>query len=206
MNKLQISLLLSLLALGCYSQDTPETAVDIIHSWSTGVFTCHSFEGKTDNPLSEAIGPDIWLKTFTNNNALEPYPVGGWCDEVWLEIEVFDENFESVPCDACGEVSFCESRGVNTSATYYISFTLVDDIVDLGVILPFGATIAGRIAPGDMDDDGLVNAEDLTPFLGQYEVVGHSMADYNMDGIVNILDLQILLQWFGNMAEPINCD
>lgn len=206
MKKLQISLLLIFLSVGSYSQDTPETAIEIVHSWSTGVFTCHGFEGKTDDPLSQASGPDIWLKTFTNDNTLVPHPQPGWCDAVWMEVEVFNENFESIPCDPCGEASHCASWDVQTAATYYISFTLVGDVVDVEDILPFGVTVNGAIAPGDLYTDGLVNNQDLLLFLIKYETVGHSMADYNMDGIVNVVDLMIHLVWFGNSAVPFSCE
>jgi hypothetical protein len=34
----------------------------------------------------------------------------------------------------------------------------------------------------------------------------HAMADYNMDGIVNVLDLNSHLIWTGQFTEPFNCD
>ena len=51
----------------------------------------------------------------------------------------------------------------------------------------------------------LINTEDLVGFLAHYQVFGHAMADYNMDGIVNVLDLNSHLIWTGQFTEPFNC-
>lgn len=189
-----------------FAQDTPETAVDIIHSWSHGVFTCQSFEGNTDSPISEAEGPDIWLKMFTNFNTLVPYPYSGSCDNPWMRIEVFNEELEPVDCEGCEDMTQCYEWDIVTSAIYYISFTLLDIDSDLSVFIPFAATIDGVVLQSDLNGNGSSTFDDILFFLTLYGVTGYQDQDYNMDQIVDAADLLIFLTGWGQLTYANSCN
>ena len=57
---------------------------------------------------------------------------------------------------------------------------------------------AGPIdCPADLNFDGLVNASDLSLFLGQFGCSSQCTGDFNNDGVVNSADLSVFLSQFG---------
>ena len=64
--------------------------------------------------------------------------------------------------------------------------------------IPYEATISADIAhPGDVNDDGVVNIEDLLLLLTAWGSNPDHPADFNGDDVVNIMDLLILLVNWG---------
>ncbi len=77
--------------------------------------------------------------------------------------------------------------------------------------LPHGSSMQATVtvtAPppvcsADLNNDGLVNTQDLTAFLGAFGQSGPNLAaDYNDDGAVNTADLVVLLAQFGCPSTP----
>jgi hypothetical protein len=55
----------------------------------------------------------------------------------------------------------------------------------------------GDACDGDLNNDGIVNAQDLALFNAQFGKSGENAADFNGDGVVNALDLARFRQMFG---------
>jgi hypothetical protein len=55
----------------------------------------------------------------------------------------------------------------------------------------------GDACDGDLNNDGIVNAQDLALFNAQFGKTGPNAADFNGDGVVNALDLARFRQMFG---------
>jgi hypothetical protein len=66
-----------------------------------------------------------------------------------------------------------------------LSITLIPDVVD------------PPACPGDINNDGIVNADDLSLLLSNFGCTSGCTADQNDDGVVNADDLSVVLSAFG---------
>jgi hypothetical protein len=187
-------------------QDTPETAIDISHSWSNGVFICQTMIGMTDSPTSQAEGPDVWFKTYAVANTLNSFPSIGDCNNPWIIREVFDENLVSLACNQCNNYDHCQTWDVTVGEDYYVSFTLINGLEPFDNDIAFALAVDELILQGDGDGDGLSNADDLLWFFAAFGQIGHLNQDYNMDLIVNASVPLTHLIYYGHVVDNDYCD
>jgi hypothetical protein len=85
--------------------------------------------------------------------------------------------------------------GTNIAGTFSTSST-----ASTGAAVAYTAASTGTTGPvtGDLNNDGHVNAFDLSIFLNHWQQTGSSLPeDFNNDSIVNVFDLSILLSNWG---------
>ena len=174
-----------------FGQDSPETAITTIQTWSLPGYTCATFENMTDSPESIAIGPDFWFEvvalTNTINIVIVPYtqPFG------IIVNEVFDSGFQTIPSYSGDDGQLLWA--VDVGSTYYISFTWTQLESDFLGYHGYAVSHTGGIINGDVDGNGSANSDDIPAFLAQLGQEGPNVADYSQDFHVNMIDLLMFL-------------
>lgn len=193
-----------LLWANSFSQDSPETAFEVTHTWSNPQMVCTSFEEMTDSPESAAIGPDFWLKTVAATSQLTPLPGTYDCPDPSYVVEVFDSEMESLYCST--ESCSCNSWVVAYGQTYYVSFTDTNPDDGTEGIFPTAITHQGGIWGADGNGDFVVNGTDLLLIMMVYGIEGPLSFDFNHDFLVNANDLLHFLRLYGGVSDPSPCD
>lgn len=85
--------------------------------------------------------------------------------------------------------------GLNPNTTYSYSLQATDAAGNLSPAATLNAATPAQ-TPGDINDDGTVDAVDLSILLGDFNTTA-AESDLNHDGIVDVLDLSILLSAYG---------
>ncbi len=98
------------------------------------------------------------------------------------------------------------SAGYSDSATFYVllgkGVTPGGPLFDAAVDLARSTLVGGVPLPGDVDQDGDVDFDDLGLLLGAYDTAAEPRADFDTDGSVDFDDLGILLGNYGQ-GQPV---
>jgi lysyl endopeptidase len=161
--------------------------------------------GSTPSGLAMPCGmsadsPDVW---FSYTPAQSGTAIITACDSAFgTGIAVYEGSCGGAPI-ACA-TSGCSGNGlvsphVTAGQTYLIRVLSKVPLADAGNL---GITLIPDVVkpacPGDVDGDGVVNADDLGILLSNFGCTSNCQADLNDDGTVNADDLGILLSAMGN--------
>jgi len=158
----------------------------------------------TDTPIPSPTTSPVDTPTMT----VTPLPTGMITGQVFaskpVTISVFDANINliaSVPATANGSFAVTLSGGTYTviaSASGYLntqgSFTVPGNF---NLTLPTISLLAG-----DIDNNNVIDQYDAMTIGMSYNTNVPSAADLNNDGIINVLDLEVLAQNY-RMTGPV---
>ena len=157
----------------------------------------------------------------TASDGLRLLPAGRATDLPWLGIQQVPITLAQATTLAAGDVTVQSAIGVNYgpvtisgSGTSYI-LTLAQPITtaDRLTITIGNATIATftrrlDVLPGDFNDDGVVNSQDLVgirnEWMGINGAVPTLIGDINGDGVVDIKDINAVRARIGTTLPPVS--
>lgn len=180
--------------LSSASQDSPETALELVHSWASGQFVYTTFVGMDDNLASTGVGPDVWFKFTANESEAVVFLGGESSSDLGLEVALYDENMLELECEPDSWNNTCDNwTNLAVSGHYFLSITLVSGVPE--EISCFSATVQDDYhwTAGDFDNSGHIGDDDLLILLSVFGTTGHYNQDLHMDGIMNISDLMSFL-------------
>ena len=120
----------------------------------------------------------------------------GW---YYTKIRVWTGDFNSFAAAVAGGAPFAESGAFQTHFGYSVNPANVGDFSNMP------SMILRPYLPGDANEDGKVDVNDLTVVLTNFGQTGRTWAqgDFNGDGQVDVNDLTVLLTSFGrSLAAP----
>ncbi len=178
--------------------------------------TTNSFNVQTtvNSSVGVAWGPSATATLETASDGLHLLPAGRNTDVPWLGIDQFTITLAQATTLAAGDVTVGSAVGasygpvtISGSGTSY-TITLAQPIEQADrVTLTIGnATIATftrelDVLPGDFNDDGVVNSQDLVGVRNEWLGIGGAtytiFGDINGDGVVNVTDYNDVRAFLG---------
>ena len=171
------------------AQDSPATAVSLIHSWADAKWYSYTFETLSDSPESDAIGPDSWFTFVATSPSLVPHVSS------FENLLLLDYSFQLFTTDMTEVqgVDGYEWNNLVVGQTYLLSATLTDTNADLTACASMGLTNDSYYVTGDTSHDGITTMTDILVFLAMFGGSGKLDSDFNLNQMVDTNDLLVLL-------------
>ncbi len=184
----------------------------------------------TTNPFNvqTAVGSSVVVEWGTSgtdtlqtaSDGLRLLPAGRNTDMPWLGIDQFTITLAQATSLAAGDVTVSSAIGADygpvtvsgSGTSYTITLAQPIDQADLVSITIGNATIASftrvlDVLPGDFNDDGVVNAQDLVGVRNEWLHVDGAtytiFGDINGDGVVNVTDYNDVRAEIGTTLPPV---
>ncbi len=156
----------------------------------------------------------------TASDGLRLLPAGRNADMPWLGINQLTINLTQPATFVAGDVRVTSASGTSygpvtisgSGTTFIITLAQPINTADR-VTITIGNAIIARftrrldVLPGDVNDDGVVNAQDAVlirnQIIGYLGAVPTIFGDINGDGVVDLSDFGLVRKWLGKRLPPI---